>query len=60
MERFTNQYIDLTRNYRDDLGDEEIEKRLTDEVAQGPTVVPAVRRPRLSRACQVLISRERT
>jgi hypothetical protein len=34
MERFTSQYINLTRKYRDDLGDEEVEKRLTDEVAQ--------------------------
>jgi hypothetical protein len=60
MEQFTNDYIGLTRKYADDLGDAEVKKRLTDEVAQVPTVVPAVRRPPLSRARQVLISREGT
>jgi hypothetical protein len=41
MERFTNQYINLTRKYTDDLGDDEVEKRLTDEVAQvQPSCLP--------------------
>ena len=34
MEQFTNDYIALTRKYADDLGDAEVKKRLTDEVAQ--------------------------
>ena len=34
MEQFTNAYIALTRKYADDLGDAEVKKRLTDEVAQ--------------------------
>src|SRR6059058_6195445 len=34
MEQFTNEYIALTRKYADDLGDAEVKKRLTDEVAQ--------------------------
>jgi PBP1b-binding outer membrane lipoprotein LpoB len=34
MEQFTNNYIALTRKYADDLGDAEVKKRLTDEVAQ--------------------------
>jgi hypothetical protein len=50
MERFTNQYINLTRKYRNDLGDEEVKKRLTDEVAQvQPWCLP----------CGVLLYRER-
>ena len=34
MEQFTNDYIAVTRKYADDLGDAEVKKRLTDEVAQ--------------------------
>jgi PBP1b-binding outer membrane lipoprotein LpoB len=34
MEQFTNDYIALTRKYADDLGQAEVKKRLTDEVAQ--------------------------
>ena len=34
MERYTNQYIDLTRKYKDALGDDGVKKRLTDEVSQ--------------------------
>ena len=49
MERFTNQYINLTRKYRDDLGEAEVKKRLTVEVAQvQPWCLP----------CGVLLYRE--
>jgi hypothetical protein len=34
MEQYTNDYVALTRKYADDLGDAEVKKRLTDEVAQ--------------------------
>jgi hypothetical protein len=34
MERYTNDYVALTRKYADDLGAAEVKTRLTDEVAQ--------------------------
>ena len=34
MEQFTNDYINLTRKYADDLGNAEVKKRLGDEVSQ--------------------------
>jgi hypothetical protein len=34
MERYTNDYVALTRKYADDLGDDEVKTRLTDEVSQ--------------------------
>ena len=34
MERYTNDYVALTRKYADDLGDTEVKTRLKDEVAQ--------------------------
>jgi hypothetical protein len=34
MEQYTNDFVALTRKYADDLGDPEVKKRLTDEVAQ--------------------------
>jgi hypothetical protein len=34
MEQYTNDYVALTRKYADDLGDDEVKTRLTDEVAQ--------------------------
>ena len=34
MEQFTNDYIELTRKYADDLGDAEVKTRLTGEVSQ--------------------------
>jgi hypothetical protein len=50
MERYTNDYIGLTRKYADDLGDAEVKKRLTNEVAQiQPWCLP----------CGVLLYRER-
>jgi hypothetical protein len=50
MEQFTNHYINLTRKYSDDLGDAEVKKRLTNEVAQvQPWCLP----------CGVLLYRER-
>ena len=60
MEQFTNDYIELTRKYADDLGDAEVKKRLDGGGLPGPTVVPAVRRAPPSRAREVLISREGT
>jgi PBP1b-binding outer membrane lipoprotein LpoB len=51
MEQFTNDYIALTRKYADDLGQAEVKKRLTDEVAQ---VQPWCLQ------CGVLLYRERT
>ena len=50
MERFTNDYIGLTRKYADDLGNAEVKKRLTDEL---PQVQPWCLQ------CGVLLIRER-
>ena len=50
MEQFTNDYINLTRKYADDLGNAEVKKRLTDEV---PQVQPWCLQ------CGVLLLRER-
>jgi hypothetical protein len=50
MEQYTNDYVALTRKYADDLGDAEVKKRLTDEVAQvQPWCLP----------CGVILLRER-
>jgi hypothetical protein len=43
MEQFTHRYVHLTRKYAKDLGDKEVKKRLTDEVAQiQPWCLPCV------------------
>lgn len=34
MERYTNDYVALTQKYADDLGNDEVKTRLTDEVSQ--------------------------
>jgi hypothetical protein len=34
MEQYTHDYVALIRKYADDLGDDEVKNRLTDEVAQ--------------------------
>ena len=43
MEQLTHQYVKLTRKYAKNLGDTEVKKRLTDEVAQiQPWCLPCV------------------
>ena len=50
MEQYTNDYIELTRKYANDIGDAQVKQRLTDEV---PQVQPWCLQ------CGVLLARER-